>query len=94
MGQNCYHCDLPGADTASYTLDERRLVLSLSPKQNYLLTLSRDCRALPSASLLGVSASNHTVYAGFDYITADGERCGIKTINQLSTDEKRTLTKV
>lgn len=75
-------------------LDERRLVLSLSPKQNYLLTLTRDCYALPFASQLGVSASNNTVYAGFDYITADGERCAIKAINQLSKDEKRALTKV
>ncbi len=75
-------------------LDERRLVLSLNPMQNYLITLSRSCHTLLKASHVGVSASNNTVYAGFDYITADGERCAIKTINRLSDDEKRALTKV
>ena len=80
--------------TTWQALDSRRLVVSLNAKQNYLVTLNKDCRALPSASHLGVSASNNTVYAGFDYITADGERCHIKTINQLSHAEKRALTKV
>ena len=75
-------------------LDQRRLVLSLNPMQNYLVTLSRSCHSLPKASHVGVSASNNTVYAGFDYITADGERCAIKAINRLSDDEKRALTSV
>ena len=69
--------------TTWQAVDSRRLVVSLNAKENYLVTLNKDCRALPSASHLGVSASNNTVYAGFDYITADGERCQIKTINQL-----------
>lgn len=80
--------------TTWQALDSRRLVVSLNPKQNYLVTLNKHCQALPSASHLGVSASNNTVYAGFDYITADGERCFIKTIKQLSRAEKRALTKV
>ena len=66
------------------TLDDRHLVLSLSPKQRYLLTLDRDCLGLVFASHLGVSASNNTVYAGFDYITADGQHCTIKAIERLS----------
>ena len=64
-------------------IDDRHLVLSLSPSQSYLLTLVRDCHSLVSASRLGVSASNNTVYAGFDYITADGESCTINSIERL-----------
>ena len=93
----------PGSEVASIeglsnistwqALDQRRLLLSLGHKQNYLVTLAKVCHALPYATHLGVSASNNTVYAGFDYITADGERCTINTINKLSTKEKRALTK-
>ena len=72
-------------------LDERRLVLSLGDTQNYLVTLSRNCHTLPFATHLGVSASNNTVYAGFDYITADGERCAINTINELSDKQRQAL---
>ena len=75
-------------------LDQRRLLLSLGQQKNYLVTLAGICHALPFATRLGVSASNNTVYAGFDYITADGERCAIKAINKLSNAEKRALTKV
>jgi len=64
-------------------IDERRVVLTLSPEQSYLLTLSRDCPSLVYAARLGVSASNNTVYAGFDYITADGESCTINSIERL-----------
>jgi len=64
-------------------IDERHVVLSLSPTQSFLLTLARDCHSLVFASRLGVSASNNTVYAGFDYITADGESCTINSIERL-----------
>ena len=74
-------------------LDERRLVLSLTEQKSYLVTLTHSCRALPGASHVGVSASNNTVYAGFDYITADGERCAIKHINRLSKAQKQALIK-
>lgn len=93
----------PGSEVASIeglsnistwqALDERRLLLSLGQKQNYLVTFAKVCHALPYATQLGVSASNNTVYAGFDYITVDGERCAINTISKLSTKEKRALTK-
>ena len=75
-------------------LDERRVVVSTSPKKTYLLTLSHSCHSLPFANHLGVSTSNNTVYAGFDYITADGQRCAIKTINRLSKQQKRALLKL
>ena len=93
----------PGSEVASIeglsnvstwqALDERRLLLSLGQKQNYLVTFAKICHALPYATQLGVSASNNTVYAGFDYITVDGERCSIGTINKLSRQEKQALTK-
>ena len=74
-----------------HALDERRLVLSQSSADSFLLTLSKRCTALPAAHRLGVSASNNTVYAGFDYITADGERCAIHTINRLSPETAHAL---
>ena len=72
-------------------LDERHLVLSLGSAQNYLVTLAHNCHTLPFASHLGVSASDNVVYAGFDYITADGQQCAINTINELSDAQRRAL---
>jgi hypothetical protein len=83
---------LEGSNTWE-ALDNRRLVLSQhSRSDSFLLILSRDCYALPAAQRVGVSASNSTVYAGFDYITADGEQCAIQTIQRLSPEEKQALT--
>ena len=75
-------------------LDARHLVLSLSASKNYLITLRKDCHSLPRAANVGVSASNDTIYAGFDYITADGQRCAIQTINKLSKAERNALNEV
>ena len=74
-----------------HAVDDRHVVISMSRSKNYLLTLRRECPALPFASNFGVSASNNTIYAGFDYITADGRKCSIKTINRLSRDETKGL---
>ncbi len=75
-------------------LDKRRLIVSTSPSKNYLVTLRQECHALRFSSRLGISSSNNTVYAGFDYITADGERCAIQRINRISSAEKRALSEV
>ena len=75
-------------------VDERHLVLSVGPTHRYLVTLSHSCHTLPYATHLGVSASNNTVYAGFDYITADGERCAINTINELSNKQQQAMTRL
>jgi hypothetical protein len=75
-------------------LDNRRLVVSLDDQKNYLVTLAKQCRTLPTAAQLGVSASGNAVYAGFDYITADGERCAIQSISRISHEEKGQLTSV
>ena len=75
-------------------LDDRRLVVSLDAQENYLVTLAKQCRALPTAEQLGVSASGNAVYAGFDYITADGERCASQSISRISHEENGKLTSV
>ena len=67
-------------------LDARHVVLSFSAKKNFLVTLSRDCPSLPRATNVAVSASNDTIYAGFDYITADGQRCAIQAIDRLPAE--------
>lgn len=72
-------------------IDRTHVVLSLSANRNYLLTLRQNCTALAVSRQLGISSSNNTVYAGFDYITADGQRCGIQAISRLSKDEVLAL---
>ena len=71
------------ADSTWEVLDYQHVVVSLEPGQRYLLTLTHMCPKLAVAAKLGISASGDTVYAGFDYITADGERCLIKDISKL-----------
>ena len=75
-------------------LDQRHLVLSLGQQQTYLVTLAQSCHTLPFATHLGVSASNNIVWAGFDYITADGERCAINSINELSDQQRQRLMRL
>ena len=64
-------------------LDYQHVVVTLDTQQRYLLTLSHMCPKLAVAAKLGISTSGDAVYAGFDYITADGERCLIKDISRL-----------
>ncbi len=73
-------------------IDERHVVVSLSPTKNYLLTLRRQCPSLTYASNFGVSASNNNIYAGFDYITADGRKCGIAAINKITKEQTKALS--
>jgi len=64
-------------------LDYQHVVVTLDTQQRYLLTLNHMCPKLAVAAKLGISTSGDAVYAGFDYITADGERCLIKGISRL-----------
>ena len=86
---------IPFADRldAWEVVDKRHVVVSLSPSRSYLLTLNSSCHRLNGVSSLGVSSSNNTVYAGFDYVTAGGQRCAIKKINRISKAQKDALTK-
>ncbi|MEM7099559.1 MAG: DUF6491 family protein [Pseudomonadota bacterium] len=73
-------------------IDDKHIVVSLSPSKSYLLTLRRECPTLSHATNVGVSASNNRIYAGFDYITADGSKCPIAAINKLSEAQKKALS--
>ena len=65
-------------------VDDTRVVLKVSPRTRYLLTLRQGCIGLGFARNVSVTMSNNTIYAGFDAITADGEQCEIRTINPLA----------
>ncbi len=84
---------IPHASTIKgwHAVDQRHLVISLSPSKNYLLTLRRDCHSLSFAANVGVTTSNNAIYAGFDSVTVDGQRCGIAKISKLSRAEKKAL---
>ena len=66
-------------------LDSQHLLLTVGAKRKYLVTLGNRCHALPFAARVGVSSSNEAVYAGFDYVTADNQRCMIKAINKVES---------
>jgi len=76
-----------------HALDKNRLILSLTHSRNYLVTLRQACHPLGFAAHVGVSTSNDTIYAGFDYITADGQRCPIERINEITAEQKKSLVR-
>ena len=49
----------------------------------YRLTFTEACYNLRWASSVGLSGSQDQVWAGFDYLTADGQRCSIGAIDRL-----------
>lgn len=71
------------ADSTWEALDNQHVLVTLGQSNRYLLTLTNMCPALTVAAKLGVSTSGDKVYAGFDYVTADGTRCLIKGIQRL-----------
>ncbi|NKB99211.1 MAG: hypothetical protein GKR90_12060 [Pseudomonadales bacterium] len=74
-------------------LDNSRLIVSRPAAKNYLVTLRRECHELGFAHSVGLSSSNNTVYAGFDYVTVGAQRCAIQSINQISPAQKADLTR-
>lgn len=74
---------IPTADRAHgfQALDDAHVVLSVSGGEHYLLTLSEQCFGLRWARHVGVTASDNTIWAGFDALTADGEACPIQAIH-------------
>jgi hypothetical protein len=62
-------------------LDAEHVMLSISEEQRYLLTLNRECFGLRFARHVGITASDDTIWAGFDALTADGEACSIREIH-------------
>ncbi|MEQ8859451.1 MAG: DUF6491 family protein [Pseudomonadales bacterium] len=75
---------IPTADSvrAFEPLDEAHVMLSAGDDR-YLLTLNRECFGLRWARHVGVTASDNTIWAGFDALTADGEACPIREIHRL-----------
>jgi hypothetical protein len=74
-------------------LDKSRLIVSRRSAKNYLVTLRRECHELSFTQNVGISSSNNTVYAGFDYVTAGQQRCAIESINEISPAQKADLTR-
>jgi len=64
-------------------LDNEHVMVSLASKQQYLVTLNRQCVGLRWARHIGVTTSGNTIWAGFDNVTADGRNCQIREIHRL-----------
>ena len=72
-------------------LDNRHLVLEQGPMRTYLIRLKSTCFQLKYARHVGITSSNNTIYAGFDYVTADGEQCPIESIDRVTKSEAELL---
>ncbi len=77
--------NIPAANTLTdwRALDKRHLLLQFTPERRYRVRLSTTCVNLTWADQLGISRSNNTIWAGFDYVLADGRQCSIERIEQL-----------
>lgn len=71
-------------------LDDEHVMLTSGDK-HYLLTLNRECYGLRWAKHVGVTASDDTIWAGFDALTADGQSCPIRAIHLVRDPEAGTL---
>ena len=65
-------------------LDNKRIVLTKSQNQHYLLHLKRDCSLLPYTQHIGFSSDMGTVRAGWDSVFVQGQHCSIQRIDRLS----------
>ena len=85
---------IPMADLIAdwQTIDDHHLLVTSAAGQDYVLTLRDGCFALRFAEHIGVSTSNNTIYAGFDYVTVDGHQCPIQTIHAVSRERVEDLT--
>jgi len=64
-------------------LDNAHVMVSMASNQQYLMTLSKQCVGLRWARHIGVTMSDNTIWAGFDNLTADGQRCEIREIHRM-----------
>jgi hypothetical protein len=80
---------IPGASEvqAFEALDDAHVLLSTEGDRRYVLTLGRQCVGLRWARHVGVTATDNTIWAGFDALTADGEACAIREIHLLQHDD-------
>ncbi len=63
--------------------DNMNLLVEIAEKGIYRLTFTEACYHLRWANNVGLSGSQNKVWAGFDYLTVDGQRCSIGSINRL-----------
>ncbi|MDP6374963.1 MAG: DUF6491 family protein [Pseudomonadales bacterium] len=84
---------IPFADqiSAFETLDAQHLVVSLGDTHNYVLRLKIACYQLSYATNVAVSMASNTIWAGFDYVTADGWQCPIDSIHKVTAQELERL---
>ena len=64
----------------------------VSTDRSYVLNLREACHELGFSETLGFSASNNTIYAGFDYVTVGNQRCAIQSINHITPKQRALLT--
>ena len=67
------------------------VVVSVGDSDAYVLTLKVACHQLTYATNVGVSMAENTIWAGFDYVTADGWQCPIDTIRKVTPQELKRL---
>jgi hypothetical protein len=83
---------IPTADSVRdfQPLDGEHVMLA-TDEHRYLLTLNRECVGLRWARHVGVTASDNTIWAGFDALTADGEACPIREIHRVTAADRDAL---
>jgi len=74
-------------------LDDNRVMVWGKPGQTYLLTFREPCTEISWARALGLSSTLGTVKADYDYVSARGQRCYIKTIRPVNERAMREAKK-
>ena len=74
-------------------LDDNRLMVWGKPGQTYLLTFREPCVDVEWARALGLSSTLGTVRADYDYVSARGQRCYIRTIRPVNERAMREAKK-
>ena len=74
-------------------LDDNRLMIWGKPGHTFLLTFREPCTELDWARAIGLSSSLGTVKAGYDYVSARGQRCYIATIRPVNERAMREAKK-
>ena len=74
-------------------LDDNRLMIWGKPGQTFLLTFREPCTELQWARALGLSSTLGTVKADYDYVSARGQRCYIRTIRPVNERAMREAKK-
>ena len=86
VGEPVFSIPFANEITRFERIDNQHLLVSVDPKRTYLLELKEQCHRLSFARHIGVSMANNTIWAGFDYVTADGSQCTIDSIQRVSSE--------